>query len=270
MTYLRRISVTNFSLLIQEFRLQTQYAASFHQVSPLFLNWTSEDPRDTRFGASTLSPQSDLSGTNGFFFIPPSADQKLAGRVLDRMIVALDSKLPTRFVCLVPSSSQPPQRFIELVRFAPRAPLVTPWNPTTEIKTEMSLVLGANKESLLIDPITWTKFIHRLTVWAQESDLIVINSDTDALFRERKTPEYPPRSISSWAPSVLSIYNFFDISSDKQQPTKSKGLFPPIISNLIDKVNRHKSFLGVLGILPNQLRTLLKQCNYHDYENDRY
>jgi hypothetical protein len=39
------------------------------------------------------------------------------------------------------------------------------------------------------------------------------------------------------------------------------------VAVLISQINRHPVFLGVLGIIPNQIRTLLKECNFGDPEN---
>ena len=38
-------------------------------------------------------------------------------------------------------------------------------------------------------------------------------------------------------------------------------------SKLIDKINLHDKWLSILGILPNQLRTLLKEAQYPEYDS---
>jgi len=57
----------------------------------------------------------------------------------------------------------------------------------------MSIVLAANKESLLIDPINWERLYGRLVEWS--TDHITIPKITDDLFRERETCIIP-RALS--------------------------------------------------------------------------
>ena len=42
---------------------------------------------------------------------------------------------------------------------------------------------------------------------------------------------------------------------------------PQRFSTLLDKCNKHPRFLSVLGILPNQLRTILKESQKPNYED---
>ena len=44
------------------------------------------------------------------------------------------------------------------------------------------------------------------------------------------------------------------------------GSIPPRAAELIAQMNRHPRFLSLLGILPNQLRTLLKETNHENRE----
>ena len=61
------------------------------------------------------------------------------------------------------------------------------------------------------------------------------------------------------------MVNFFDKYSPKR-PKKLK-LLPPRAAGLIGQINRHPPFLGILGILPNQFRTLLKESG-HEHRED--
>ena len=92
---------------------------------------------------------------------------------------------------------------------------------------------------------------------------------TDALFKERSPLLHPPRSISKHPINVLlqssSIINFFDAYAPKNPRTPIS--LPLRAADLIRQMNRHPTFLGVLGILPNQFRTLLKETG-HDLREE--
>ena len=57
-----------------------------------------------------------------------------------------------------------------------------------------------------------------------------------------------------------SIIHFFDANSPKKSHRPNS--LPPRAADLIGQMNRHPHFLGLLGILPNQLRTLLKETGH--------
>ena len=135
----------------------------------------------------------------------------------------------------------------------------------------MSLVLAMNKESMLIDPINWDLFKYRLIKLSEDwpRGLLIIPEHTDSLFKERSPLPHPPRSLSKHHINILlqsaSIINFFDAYAPKN-PCRLISL-PPRAADLIRQMNRHPPFLGVLGILPNQLRTLLKETG-HDHREE--
>ena len=135
----------------------------------------------------------------------------------------------------------------------------------------MSLVLAMNKESMLIDPIIWDLFKARLIKLSGgcPPGLLQIPLQTDALFKERSPLLHPPRSISKHPINVLlqssSIINFFDAYAPRN-PRRPISL-PLRAADLIRQMNRHPTFLGVLGILPNQFRTLLKETG-HDLREE--
>jgi len=130
----------------------------------------------------------------------------------------------------------------------------------------MSLILAANKESLQIDPINWERFVNRIHEWC---DLISIPKLTDALFRERVTLPHPPRPLSKHPQSVTlnstSLINFYDAFAPAER-SQNVGSIPPRAGELITQMNRHPRFLSLLGILPNQLRTLLKESSHENRE----
>jgi hypothetical protein len=99
------------------------------------------------------------------------------------------------------------------------------------------------------------------------SGALTIPKETNALFRERVCLQHEPRTLSSsFTPDALlpSTYCFFDASSPKEKTIKTPHIIPDRAAGLIDKANQHNCFLGVLGILPNQLRTLFKEYGHSD------
>jgi len=62
------------------------------------------------------------------------------------------------------------------------------------------------------------------------------------------------------------MYSFFDANAPTSpRKTKSSGV-PLTFGKLIDKINLHTKWLSILGILPNQLRTLLKEAQHPEYD----
>ena len=89
---------------------------------------------------------------------------------------------------------------------------------------------------------------------------MVIPELTDLLFRERPNVTLSPRSQSGPSPAESSIYHFFDSRLPMRNEIghlMNRGMHEGE-ATLIDKTNRHNKVLSALGILPNQLRTLLK------------
>jgi hypothetical protein len=138
----------------------------------------------------------------------------------------------------------------------------------------MSLLLVANKESLLMDPIDWDSFKDKLFALTQNWPLehFSIPKSTDALFRERSPLLHPPRRLSKHpthltqhpthlTPSV-SVLHFYTALVHKDQ-TKPKAI-PMRDAELVAKMNRHPVFLSTLGILPNSFGALLK---LHGHDN---
>ena len=96
------------------------------------------------------------------------------------------------------------------------------------------------------------------------SECFEISSLTDALFRERTQLVHLPRTLSK-QPVNLSLrticsLNFYDAFSPKT-PLNLTSI-PFWAAELIRKANQQPWFLGVLGILPNHLRTLLKESGH--------
>lgn len=257
------------ALLAQIFALQTHAFTDIMNFSPLFEDWTSINESDIPFGAKLWNTTSLHSGTNSFFFQPPNSQIKIDG-LMEILSETLQTSVPSRFVCLLPKAEKLPSQFLELAIFNSSAPILTSGNLTLTPVT-MSLILAMNKESMLVDPINWNLFKSRLIKlsgnWSP--GLLLIPQQTDALFNERSSLPHPPRAVSKHPINVLlrssSIINFFDAYAPRT-PCRPINL-PPRAADLIRQMNRHPTFLGVLGILPNQFRTLLKETG-HDFREE--
>ena len=158
----------------------------------------------------------------------------------------MQSKAPSRFVCVISKEENLPPQFLELVTFRSSAPLFVSNNQFARSVSDMSIVLAINKESLIIDPIDWGGFKKRLLQWSGNwpPGLVTISEETNALFTERTQPLHPPRSLTKHAntlPNAFSIINFFDAYAPKK-PSKLDYL-PLRCASL----NKHPTFLGLLG-----------------------
>jgi len=127
-----------------------------------------------------------------------------------------------------------------------------------------------NKESMLTDPINWEFFKEQLSRWSADGHLGIVSvPDTaNTLFTERSPLLHNPRALSrqqkNLALESCSIINFFDAYAPKKP--RIPNSLPPRVADLIGQMNRHPTFLGVLGILPNQLRSLLKETGHKNRE----
>jgi hypothetical protein len=91
---------------------------------------------------------------------------------------------------------------------------------------------------------------------------------TDRLFCERAPLSTDRRTVPNLIKRVSSVYNFFDLEYDSRPETDillTHGI-PLNIASKISKINNHNKDLCMLGILPNQLRDLLKLHNPANYD----
>jgi hypothetical protein len=136
----------------------------------------------------------------------------------------------------------------------------------------MSLVLIANKESPLVDSINCASLFDKLTNWSHEwiSGKLHIPERTDALFRERSPFVHPPRALSNhkllMSLESPTIYSFFDPFAPTLPRKPNSSGVPMEFAKLIDKINLHHKPLSILGILPIQLRMLLKKTQHPEYD----
>jgi hypothetical protein len=257
------------ALLVKAFVLQTHGFTDVLNYSNLFEDWTSINQSDVPFGAKLWTTPTLHSGTNSFFFQPPGTQTNIR-ELMNVLNEALQPKLPSRFLCVIPQQDKLPPHFLELVTFKTSSPLLSRNGNISPTLATMSLVLAMNKESMLTDPINWIEFKDCLTKWSGDwpPELLSISAQSDALFAERSSSVHSPRALSKHPLTVLlqssTTINFFDAYRPKK-PSRPASL-PPRAAALIGQMNRHPPFLGLLGILPNQLRTLLKETGHENRE----
>jgi hypothetical protein len=235
-------------ILIEECSLSLHLETDPLEFSPLFPTWHSRSPYGASFGAE----DGFTNGRYGFFFRNSTDDLETMRNFLS-YLSTLPNNQPTRFVCLVPSGALPQDGYITIATMTGN-PLRCP--------EEMSLILITNKESLVVDPIHWESLRSRLCSWSPEW---TVPNATDALFRERVGLTHQPRkSVDpqiSLRLGLPRLYSFFNAHSP-YDPSKARSLrsIPPDTAGLIDACNKHPPFLSVLGILPNQLRRIIKEA----------
>ena len=83
----------------------------------------------------------------------------------------------------------------------------TPLLDEIKAPNEMVLVLAANKESMLFDPVDFAKFLQHIKVWANHSELLVIPPKTEALFCERELPHHSPRALQTWHSNPIPAFS---------------------------------------------------------------
>jgi hypothetical protein len=115
---------------------------------------------------------------------------------------------------------------------------------------------------MIYDPIDWDELKHGLLEWGQSSHVAVdVPKETEKLFRERTPLGHPARiGVSKGRSFSPYIYHFFDPECPCVPETDhllSCGI-PLDSAQRISKINNHPKGLSLLGILPNQLRGLLK------------
>ena len=122
-------------------------------------------------------------------------------------------------------------------------------------------MLAVNKESMWIDPIDWSAFKEDLSDWSeQKCPNLTISSITDLKFSERLVPSHSPRTCAHRTEGSTKIYQFFSLTPPRHDNLKEmemKGV-PVHIAKLIYNISKHNPLLSTLGILPNQLRNILK------------
>ena len=136
------------------------------------------------------------------FFQAPGTPFCIQG-LLEILSEALQSKAPSRFLCILPKPEHLPSHFLELATFSPASPIFQNAN----LNCTMSIILAMNKESMLTDPIKWDVFKDRLRIWSEDwpSGLLSVSLHSDLLFSERSPLLHPPRALSKHPINVLFL-----------------------------------------------------------------
>ena len=109
-----------------------------------------------------------------------------------------------------------------------------------------------NKESCLVDPIDWNSFKKEISDWASTRALLLeFIEETNLRFCERTFPCHAPRSQSHLNSSPPQN------RGECVQELISMGISSRLVT-LISRINKHQPLLSSLGILPNQLRIILR------------
>ena len=237
------------SLLCSEFKIQVEGFTDALRHSVAFEHWCSSNPDDRAFGSLGNFFDMDLRGRNVFLCPEPQSLEEM----FQRIETLVNATAPTRFLVLLPSHAS--HGFLTIASLT-NCPVFS------DHKTDLSLVLALNKESMLIDPIDWTSFVLRIQEW---SPRVSIPALTNAMFQERKCSFFAPMRASMNDPKrqssdcPLGLYSFHVPMS---HPIDKKQLricnIPTDAVAALAGINRHKFTLSALGILPNQFRKLLR------------
>ena len=189
-------------------------------------------------------------------------------KVYSRARTFVKSEQPTRLLIIGPTPDSKTVAYrgcLEVAKIRRGFPFVhsiSGQSDTFLADQSVSMFLVLNRESMLIDPIDWPIFKQELVGWANVYCLsLVISTITDELFNERTPLSHFPRAQLKRDSERSGIYHFFDPERKPQNEVNhllSCGI-PLESAKLINKVNCHDRGLSLIGILPNQLRSLLKQ-----------
>ena len=246
-------------LMAESFCIEVEGKTTALRHSRVFSLWYSDFPSDIWFGAKGLSSHIQFKGFNNYLNLLGSSE-KFMSDTLSQLQVDFDSGEPTRVVLVgAPNNFQQvrhDKRFIELAKIE------------TQVGPQLSFVLALNKESMVMDPISWSSFTFKLREWADAcSYKLAIPDLTMALFQERSLPIHQPRLRFSRCMPKSQVYSFFEeIPQFKKNMGCTHPSISPSASGLLSKINRFNRSLLMLGILPNQLRSLAKKAKMEHVE----
>ena len=232
--------------------------------SPLLPEWCSDSQEDLSFGSLGDFLTTPLAGKNILFVsLQADPDSVTLQKKLDKINALLLSKLPARIVLVGPPSlfSNLGSRETLELALIPHSFIVKTHLGHEPVTYPISITLAINKVSMWMDPIDWSALKNGLQQWSNTNSLeLKFNLTTDARFRERSTPPHLPRTRVAGGAQTSNLYHFTSPTPTHKEETDEmlmKGV-PLHIANLISKANRHPPLLSILGILPNQLRNILK------------
>jgi hypothetical protein len=247
-------------ILVLELSLWIEGNTDCLHRNTLFSEWYSLRMEDVHFGSQGSPMAMSMRGCNIYLNLLEASPELIAEMTL-RVQDHLSSNLPTRILLIGDA---------ELSAKLPKDPRIL---PLAEIEHgglgKLSISLALNKESMVMDPISWNSLTSKISSWCDESDCrVAYSTETDSLFRERRQLLHGARlrASSLTKPDVTpGLFYFFEPRSYMEKSFSK--IHPKISARSMDLLNKIANFdakLLILGILPNQLRTLAKS---HDMEH---
>jgi hypothetical protein len=241
--------------LVQELSLWVEGITNAANRSTLFSEWHSAYLEDVWFG-SKLRTQLSFAGKNTYLNLlnlPSDTAQKL----LQQIPTELEHPKPTRVVIVGNSS---------LYKLLPEDKRFLKIASIDEFSgSELLLILAINKFSMITDPISWLSLSGKLRDAGETLRYkLRIHSPTNNLFGERKLPKYPARQRVPTRIGESSLYGFFEPKSFRNHSFPST--IPAKMTPFLQKIKKFDSKLLLIGILPNQLRSLCKEQKMNDIE----
>jgi hypothetical protein len=190
-------------------------------------------------------------------------------RISGKIQSLINSKQPSRILLITPSQllpelNLPHRKILELASVPIAFPLIRSEEPEKKefyANEAFSIILALNQESMLIDSIQWEAFKKVLLAWGEKfCGNLEISKLSDNLFNERIPLAHSHRARRASSISFPGIYHFFDPRSTPVAETNhlvSCGI-PVEDARTIHKINSHNRCLSMIGILPNQIRSLFK------------
>ena len=143
-------------------------------------------------------------GIKFIFFL--SSVETCSQELLETLMESLDTKDPTRCVCLIPKQDTLPSFALEVATFPAGSPLFGYDSSTGSLAPCAMSIPSVKQESLAIDPINWESLTDKLCALSQNwtGAPMTIAKETDSLFRERISQSHHPRVRSE---SIIEIYD---------------------------------------------------------------
>ena len=252
----KRLELPNelLTLLVAEFNLWVEGNTDALNYHPCFSEWYSQRLEDSWFG-SKGSPLGIVMAGRSIYLNLLDLSGDLFNKMIAKILSSLDSLDPTRIVFTIHLNcmKQLPKdrRILELASI----------KRNFQFPSDICILVGINKSSVVMDPISWPSLASKLVDWREDSQCnITIPTITDLLFRERIFPSHLPRVRFIQEDTQTSLYSFFESCSQLDQHSREiHGAIPASSTYFIRKITHFDQNLLLLGILPNQLRKIGKE-----------
>ena len=238
-------------IIVQELSLWIEAKTDSIHRNRIFSEWYSLNWDDSDFGSQGTPLFMSFRGGNTYLNLLNDADH-FVEKMIELLQEHLSSPAPTR--TLIVGDAKLMSKYPKDPRFMPIGEV------ESAVLGRISMVLVLNKASMIVDPISWDSLVSKISDWSNKSSTRVIFSmNTDALFRERLHPRHRPRARTLEMSHGSGIYSFFEPRSQLERSwNKIHPKIPAQSMHLLQKINTFDPKLLILGILPNQLRSLAK------------